>query len=355
MFKASRRRDQLEIRRDSLVLQLSDILTMASTGQHSENLENPRPYESCSPSLPTQAVIDTIADAIEMLEGQNLVLHQIVHNVIHDRYQGLSQTSLTNSLCQSLSESMVKQTGLFNLLMNHLNLGQGSQDSKQGYSESLLPSSKLPMDLTKEERKGRSNKQVLPRMDLRGWETTYKEILPREGKRSSNDGDIDQLVKIEIFSQAEILQERMRKSLEPYHQICFKCGERNHLLQDCPSSTWSDPRDWNILSRRGKRIGLSKDFLKSRGLLQKLMATELPFLSNGSIPSNHQEKHVNSDICFNCRQKGHFARDCLQPPRKRQACNIKNQKEKTTSHQRNQEHYTIVKDVLEESRDITGT
>jgi hypothetical protein len=33
-----------------------------------------------------------------MLEGQNLVLSQIVHNGIQNRYQGLSQTSLTNSL-----------------------------------------------------------------------------------------------------------------------------------------------------------------------------------------------------------------------------------------------------------------
>ena len=80
---------------------------------------NLRPNE-LSPSLPpTQDVVDSFANTIEMLEGQNLVLSQLVHNVIHNRYQGLSQTSLTDSLSQALSESIMEQVYLFNLLMNH--------------------------------------------------------------------------------------------------------------------------------------------------------------------------------------------------------------------------------------------
>jgi hypothetical protein len=61
--------------------------TMSSTRK---DPEKPQPYESCSPRVPTQANIYTIVGAIKMLEEQN--------SVLQDRYQGLSQTSLTNGL-----------------------------------------------------------------------------------------------------------------------------------------------------------------------------------------------------------------------------------------------------------------
>jgi hypothetical protein len=44
--------------------------------------EKPRPYESCSPRVPTQGDIDTIAKAIEMLEEQNVMLSQIMDNIL---------------------------------------------------------------------------------------------------------------------------------------------------------------------------------------------------------------------------------------------------------------------------------
>jgi hypothetical protein len=53
----------------------------------------PKPSESCSPRVPTQGDIDTIAGAIERLEEQNPVLSCIVGNILQDRYQELSQTS----------------------------------------------------------------------------------------------------------------------------------------------------------------------------------------------------------------------------------------------------------------------
>jgi hypothetical protein len=53
--------------------------TMNSTRK---DLEKPKPYESCSPRVPTQGDIDTIAGAIEMLEEQNLVLSHIVDNIL---------------------------------------------------------------------------------------------------------------------------------------------------------------------------------------------------------------------------------------------------------------------------------
>jgi hypothetical protein len=108
------------------------------------------------------------------------------------------------------------------------------------------------MDLTKEEGKSWRRKRAFPEMDLSEWGITYKEFCPRKSKQSDDIGKIDQLVESETRSQAEILEERMRKILYPYHQLCFKCGDRNHLLQSCPSTAWIDPRDWNILSHRGR-------------------------------------------------------------------------------------------------------
>jgi hypothetical protein len=123
--------------------------TMNSTGK---DLEEPQPFESCSPRVPTQGDIDTIVGAIEMLEEQNSVLSHIVDNILQDHYQGLSQTSLTNGLSQALFTVVVEQARLCNLLADHM------KESQLHPSDSLLPPSKLPMDLTKEEGKSRSHK-----------------------------------------------------------------------------------------------------------------------------------------------------------------------------------------------------
>jgi hypothetical protein len=68
-----------------------------------------------------EVVSNVIVGAIQMLEGQNSVLNQIVYDTIQGRYGGPSQTSLADSLSQSLSTSMVEQVCLFNLLMEHVN------------------------------------------------------------------------------------------------------------------------------------------------------------------------------------------------------------------------------------------
>jgi hypothetical protein len=98
--------------------------------------------------------------AIKILEEQNSVLSHIVDNILQDRYQGISQTSLTNSLSQALFTSTIEQALLCNLLVDHLNQNQLNT------SNFLLPSSKLPMDLTKEKGKSRSHKRAFPEMDL---------------------------------------------------------------------------------------------------------------------------------------------------------------------------------------------
>jgi hypothetical protein len=110
-----------------------------------EDPAKPKPSESCPPRVPTQGDIDTIASAIEMLEEQNSVLSHIVDNILQDRYQGLFETSLTNGLSQALFMSVVEQARICNLLVDHI------RKSQLNTFDSLLPPSKLPMDLTKEE------------------------------------------------------------------------------------------------------------------------------------------------------------------------------------------------------------
>jgi hypothetical protein len=92
-----------------------------------------------------------------MLEEQNVVLSQIVDNILQDRYQGLSQTSLTDGLSHALFTSMVEQAYLCNLLVDHMNQNQLNT------SDSLLPPSKLPMDLTKEEGKAGATSEHSPK------------------------------------------------------------------------------------------------------------------------------------------------------------------------------------------------
>jgi hypothetical protein len=87
-----------------------------------------------------------------MLEEHNSVLSHIVDNILQDHYQGLSQTSLTNGLSQALFMSVVEQARLCNLLADHM------KESQLNPSDSLLPPSKLPMNLTREEGKSQNHK-----------------------------------------------------------------------------------------------------------------------------------------------------------------------------------------------------
>jgi hypothetical protein len=111
-----------------------------------------QPSKPCSPEVPTQSDINAIVGATQLLEGQNFMLNQMVHDIIQGRYGKPSQNSLADSLSQSLSTSMVEQARLFNLLEEYVN-----RDQPQA-SDSILPPSRLPMDLRAEERANRGNK-----------------------------------------------------------------------------------------------------------------------------------------------------------------------------------------------------
>jgi hypothetical protein len=104
------------------------------------------------------------------------MLNQMVYDIIQGRYGKPYQNSLADSLSQSLSASMVEQARLFNLLEQYVN-----QDQHQA-SDSILPPSRLPVDLRAEERANRGNKRVLSGIDVSVWEITCTETCPREGE-----------------------------------------------------------------------------------------------------------------------------------------------------------------------------
>jgi hypothetical protein len=62
-----------------------------------------------------------------------------------------------------------------------------------GPSDSILPPSRLPMDLRAEEKVNRGNKRVLSEIDVSEWEITCTETCPREGKRRCDTSKVTQL------------------------------------------------------------------------------------------------------------------------------------------------------------------
>jgi hypothetical protein len=203
--------------------------TMNSTGK---DPAKPKPSRSCSPRVPTQGDIDTIAGAIEMLEEQNSVLSHIVDNILQDRYQGLSQTSLTDSLSQALFTPVVEQARLCNLLADHM------KKSQLNTSDSLLPPSKLPMDLTKEEGKSRNRKRAFPEMDLSEWGITCKEFCPRKGKQRDDNG------------KKPCQQASKAKELPP--RICCNCRQPGHYAKKCPNPRLDKPHPQRQDSKASK-------------------------------------------------------------------------------------------------------
>jgi hypothetical protein len=116
-----------------------------------------QPSKPCSPEVPTQSDVNSIICATQLLEGQNSMLNQMVHDIIQGRYGESSQTSLADSLSQSLSASMVEQARLFNLLVEYVN-----QDQPQA-SDSILPPSRLQWILEKKRGQIEATNESYPR------------------------------------------------------------------------------------------------------------------------------------------------------------------------------------------------
>jgi hypothetical protein len=167
-----------------------------------QKIQSSKPY---SPEVPTQSDINAIVGATQLLEGQNSMLNQMVYDITQGRYGKPYQNSLADSLSQSLSASTVEQARLFNLLEEYVN-----RDQIQA-SDSILPPSRLPMDLRAEERANRGNKRVLSEIDVSEWEITCTETCPCEGKRRCNPSKATQLPASATPSRATKLKRKKER------------------------------------------------------------------------------------------------------------------------------------------------
>jgi hypothetical protein len=210
-----------------------------------------QPSKPCSPEVPTQRDINTIVGLTQLLEGQNSVLNQIVHDIIQGRYGNPYQNNLADSLSQSLSASMVEQARLFNLLEEYV-----SQDQLQS-SDSILPPSRLPMDLRAEEKADQGHKRGLPEIDVSEWEITCTETCPHEGKRSCNTSKITQRTastpSVRTSKKAKKKEKRKLRLIQEAQQpiskpkdlpprLCYNCRQPGHFANKCPNPRQQKPQ-----------------------------------------------------------------------------------------------------------------
>jgi hypothetical protein len=208
----------------------------------------------------------------------------MVYDIIQGRYGKPYQNSLADSLSQSLSASMVEQARLFNLLEEYVN-----QDQPQA-SDSILPPSRLPMDLRAEERATRGSKRVLSEIDVSEWEITCTETCPREGKRSCNPSKATQLPASATPSQATnsarkkerkrlcLIKEAQQPISKPRDlppRLCYKCRQPKHYAKECPN-----PRKQNLQQHKpNPGSAINYDNKPSSQVEQ----SQLNFLGNTSI------------------------------------------------------------------------
>jgi hypothetical protein len=210
-----------------------------------------QPSKPCSPEVPTQRDINAIVGITQLLEGQNSVLNQMVSDIIQGRYGKPYQNKLADSLSQSLSVSMVEQARLFNLLEEYV-----SQDQLQA-SDSILPPSRLPMDLREEEKADQGHKRVLSKIDVSEWEITCTETCPREDKRSCNTSKTTQRTastpSARTSKKAKKKEKRRLRRIQEAQQpistpkdlpprLCYNCRQPGHFADKCPKPRQQKPQ-----------------------------------------------------------------------------------------------------------------
>jgi hypothetical protein len=258
-----------------------------------------QPSKPCSPEVPTPRDINTIVGATQLLEGQNSVLNQMVCDIIQGRYGKPYQNNLAVRLSQSLSASMVEQARLFNLLEEYVNQGQLQA------SDSILPPSRLPMDLRAEERTNKGSKRELSEIDVSEWEITCTETCPREGKRSCNPSKTPQRTasttpsrttkraKKKERKRLRLIQEAQQpiskpKDLPP--RLCYNCRQPGHFVNKCPKPRQQKPQQQK--QNPGSAINNNEPS-------PKVEQSQLNFEGNTSIP----ESFLTSPCKFESRDE----------------------------------------------------
>ena len=181
------------------------------------------------------------------------------------------------------------------------------------YSDSLLSPSQLPMELKDPHVECLALKSSGYDTDLSGQEITCTEFLPRGRRQASNTTDVDPTIRARTRSPVRGSMRSKKKFRCTGCQPCFKCGEYDHFIRDCRSSTWKDPPNLvstsNNLNWTKILSGVRMSGGDSSNLLRELAAQYEP--STQGQRSNKQCDREKS--CIRYLQEGMIHAECATP------------------------------------------